>query len=150
MLLTKQVLIRMIENEMTSLKIEARIKVQKRNQNKENERQRKDRLFPGYDEFKKLQIGITENELDDIIEDEIDEIKKKEPAKGCVGNPFRNAQGEYTNPEDEPYGSWINMKKDCVKRGKMQRRGRKQMFTRLGCGRNEPYRCKDGTEKDYY
>jgi hypothetical protein len=67
-----------------------------------------------------------------------------------VGNPFRDENGKFTNPDDEPYGSWINMKPDCEKRGKLKRRGRKEMFTKLGCGRNEPYRCKDGSEKEYY
>ena len=78
------------------------------------------------------------------------EIKKRKTNKGCVGNPFRDEFGKYTNPEDEPYGSWVNMKAGCEKRGKLKRRGRKEMFTKLPCGRNEPYRCKDGSEKEYY
>ena len=150
MKLTKRILIRIIDDELKSLIDETEINVQKRNKKKENERQRKDRLFSGYDEFKKLSLGITEQELDEMIDAEIDEIKKRKTNKGCVGNPFRDDLGKFTDPEDEPYGSWINMKPGCEKRGKLKRRGRKEMFTKLPCGRNEPYRCKDGTEKEYY
>jgi len=149
MQLTKQLLTQMIDEELKTLSIRIKKEAQKPKQ-KQTRRQHLDSLFAGYDDFKKLSLGITENELDEMIDDEIEEIKKKKPAKNCQGNPFRDENGKYTNPDNEPYGSWINMKPDCEKRGKLRRRGKKQMFTNLPCGRNSKYRCKDGTEKEYY
>lgn len=140
MLLTTELLTRMIEDEIKIYVLDRKKQPQKLH-SEESVRQRHGKHLPGYESLAKLAKGIVE-------EEELEE--KKKAHQGCVGNSNRNADGEFTNATEEPYGSWINMGKNCKGRGKLKRRGRKELYTKIGCGRNEPYRCKDGSKKDYY
>jgi hypothetical protein len=140
MRLTAELLTHLVEEEIKIYLKSKKNKPQKLHQ-EESVRERHGKYHPGYDDLAKLSKCIVED----------DELQEKNKAhQGCVGNSNRNSQGEFTNATEEPYGSWINMGKNCKGRGKMKRRGRKELYTKLGCGRNEPYRCKDGSKKDYY
>ena len=75
--------------------------------------------------------------------------KKKKSGPGCkgAGNPFHSGRdsehpGSFTNPDTDPKGSW-----SCPEKGQTSRKGRSLRFTKVKCGRDEKYRCVDGSEK---
>lgn len=95
--------------------------------------------------------GLGHQNKDLTVEDEeiLEKSKKREPKKGCLGNPNRDKQGLFTDPDKEPVGSWTNLTPSCTSRGQMKRRGRKQLYTKVPCGRKareqgKNVRCWDG------
>ncbi len=82
-----------------------------------------------------------------ITEEDVEEAKKKPNCS--AGNPNHSGDdGKFVAPEDED-GSWslVNAKGSNCSRGQAQRKGKKQMFVRIKCGRGAKYRCRDGSEK---
>ena len=114
----------------------------------ETDRERKDRLFPGYDELKQLSLGIMEEE-----QEELEEKKKKK--KHCSkGNAWHDKKtGKLTSKDKAGSFSlqWKSKgKKDC-KGGVARVDKGQERFVSLPCGReNEdggkaPNKC--GTKK---
>ncbi len=94
----------------------------------EKEKQRKRR--------KKVHLG-----MDELARD-LTEKKKTGPGCKDRGSPFHDEDGRFTDPDENPKGSW-----SCPEKVKKSRRGRSLRFTRNPCGRGSKYRCKDGSAK---
>ncbi len=94
----------------------------------EKEKQRKRR--------KKVHLG-----MDELTKD-LTEKKKSGPGCEDPGSPFHDEDGKFTDPDEEPGGSW-----SCPEKKKKSRRGRSLRFTKNPCGRGAKYRCKDGSAK---
>lgn len=80
-----------------------------------------------------------------LFEDDLDEADKpKKTGPGCKrpGAPFHDEDGLFTDPDEEPAGSW-----SCPQKGQTSRRGRSLRFTKVPCGRKGKFRCKDGSAK---
>ncbi|MBT5653873.1 MAG: hypothetical protein HOI80_00025 [Alphaproteobacteria bacterium] len=128
--------------------------------------EKRERLFPGSDDGRKLAMGITETDEEDeeidyhtIDEPEEELEEKKEKKKNCSpGNPYHNSKGEWTSPEGTA-GSWSianKSKKSGCKKGKARRpSGKKERFVKLPCGRLQidnpnkkaKNKCKGGTNE---
>lgn len=94
---------------------------------KEKQRKKRKKAFQGLDDLQK------------------DLLEKKKTGPGCEdpANPFHGEDGRFTDPDDEPKGSW-----SCPEKPKKKaRRGRSLRFTKNPCGRGSRYRCKDGSAK---
>jgi len=93
----------------------------------ENDRQRSNRLFLGWDELKRASVGIYE----------------KEKRKNCIsGNPWHDKDGRLTDPSDDS-GSWSIDRDgehggDC-RAGQARRpsANKKTVWTKIKCGRGE-------------
>ena len=111
--------------------------------NDENDRQRRNRLFQGWDEFKRSSVGIYE--------------KDKKKKKNCIrGNPWHDRLGRLTSPSDDS-GSW-SIDKDgehddgSCRSGQARRpsANKKTVWTKIKCGRGpdgkgkEKHLCKGG------
>jgi hypothetical protein len=139
---------KMIEEELQSaLKSNTLKKLKKVNKFRdETPSEKRERIFPGSDDARKLAMGITETDEDDegidyhkIEEPEEELEEKKEKKKNCsAGNPYHNSKGEWASPEGTA-GSWSianKSKKTNCKKGKARRpSGKKERFTKLPCGR---------------
>lgn len=105
----------------------------------ESENERKERLFPGFDDLRKLSHGVTEKK------------KRKPQCHAYAAN--HGLDGRFVNPEDEA-GSY-SMKAtdsgspDNCDHGKASRKkaNRSHQWVKQPCGRGSKYRCKDGSEK---
>jgi hypothetical protein len=104
-------------------------------------------VLPGYDDLKKLSMGITEKK------------KEKKEVEFCEpGNPYFDKRGRFTNPKKAPgsmsSGYWDQDKgrPGGCRRGKMARKASNKttQITRHPCGRKNKdggkarYRCYDG------
>ena len=102
--------------------------------------QRRDDLFPGFDQMRQLSKGIYE--------------KKKEKKKNCSpGAVYHNADGEFSSKQDAKVYSlkFAGKGKSNCKRGQAKIKNGKELFTKLPCGRGDEegttkakYKCKDG------
>jgi hypothetical protein len=128
----------MVEEELLeALKYNTLKKVKKQGKfSDETPSEKRERIFPGSDDSRKLAVGITETEEE---EEELEE--KKEKKKNCsAGSPYHGKDGRFVNPDKEG-GSWSvankSNKTDC-KKGKSRRpSGRQERFTKLPCGRKD-------------
>ncbi len=97
-------------------------------------------------------MKITKTQLVSMIHDELEQIvqeKKKVACPGTKGNPWHGLDGKFVDPEDEP-GSWSRRYKGSGKCKGQSRRpsaNRKQVFTKIKCGRNAKYKCSTGKAK---
>jgi hypothetical protein len=115
----------------------------------ETERERKDRLFPGYDDLKRLTIGITEEEQD--IEEKKDKKKKKHCSKGNVWHDKKT--GKLTDKKGAGSFSlqWKSKGKKNCKGGVARVDKGSERFVSIPCGRKTekggkaPNKC--GTKK---
>jgi hypothetical protein len=94
-------------------------------------------LYPGYDDLKKLSLGITEEEeLDEICGDDI------------AGQRLHNKDGEFASYKDNV--SWSLQKNKCGA-SKMNPGSKVRRATKLPCGtvareQGKDVRCYDGKD----
>tara|TARA_Y100000310_G_C20665611_1_gene807305 strand:- start:36 stop:599 length:564 start_codon:yes stop_codon:yes gene_type:complete len=127
--LTKEYLNKIIQEEIDKL-LGKRLKDM-------NPRQRKSELFPGYDEMKKVSIGIMEDDEEELEEKCGDDI---------AGQRLHNKDGEWASYDDNV--SWSLQKKGCGA-SKMKPGSKVRRATKLPCGsvarkQGKNVRCYDG------
>ena len=98
--------------------------------------------------MKTLSLEILEAIIAEELEIYLHESRNRERIPGCSkGNPYHDLEGRFTDPETSA-GSWslrnASSRSDC-QAGQAQRpnQSRKQLFSRIKCGRDSRYRCKD-------
>lgn len=101
-------------------------------------------------------MKVTKSTLVSMIQEELEQLrqekkekKKKVACPGTKGSPWHGLDGKFVNPEDEA-GSWSRRYKGSGKCKGQTRRpaaNRRQVFTKVKCGRDSKYRCKDGSAK---
>ena len=111
----------------------------KLDEKEETDRERKDRLFPGYDDMKKLSIGIVEDQLEEKCGDDI------------PGQRRHDKLGRFSSKEDNV--SWSLQNKGCGA-SKMKPGSNVRRATVLPCGAvgrretGKDIRCYDGKDMD--
>lgn len=126
--LTKERLMEIIKEEIESLRIVPKY-------SEMNDRDKKSELYPGYEELKKLSLGITEEEeLDEICGDDV------------PGNRRHTKDGKFGSKKDNT--SWSLQFQDCGA-SKMKPGSNVRRATKLPCGRKarekgKNVRCRDG------
>ncbi len=82
--------------------------------------------------------------------------EKKEKKKNCSdfgggklsgANPYHRKDGKFGSREED--GSWSlrNAEGSNCKRGQARLKGKRELYTKIKCGRGEKWRCKDGSNK---
>ena len=111
----------------------------KLDEEEETDRERKGRLFPGYDDMKKLSNGIVEDQLEEKCGDDV------------PGQRRHDKLGRFSSKEDNV--SWSLQNKGCGA-SKMRPGSNVRRATRLPCGSvgrrelGKDIRCYDGKDMD--
>lgn len=117
-------------------------------------RKKEDELYLGTKNLHKSILEMIEDEYKEMMDDELDEGRKKIPQCG-VGNPIHRADGTF-GEKSTSGGSWSirNAEGSNCSHGQTKYNKGKRPFTKLKCGRADhknpnikaPYRCKDGSK----